>query len=82
MPNMSKFDLQKATHEVILVMQMANTREVEIVLKFYKDSKEMICTDMQRFQQVLLNMLQNATKNAQLNSSVVVSLYTRPLSES
>lgn len=61
---------------------MANTREVEIVLKFDNDSKKTISTDMQRFQQVLLNMLQNATISAQLNSLITVSLYTRPLSAS
>lgn len=46
-------------------------------MKVSKESK-IVCCDLQRYQQVLLNMLQNAYQEAHSGSIICVELYTLP----
>ena len=79
--NFSTFDLQTAAGKVINVMRMFNSKEVQIVLKVSKECKIVRC-DLLRYQQVLLNLLQNAYQEAQSDTIICVELYTLPFNNS
>ena len=79
--NFSSFDLQTAAGKVINVMRMFNSKEVQIVLKVSKECKIVRC-DLLRYQQVLLNVLQNAYQEAKSGTIICVELYTLPFNNS
>ena len=61
--NCKKFNLEDAINEVILVQKMkAEYLGVKLYCVFEGFSNYMICSDMQRIQQVLLNLQSNALK--------------------
>ena len=79
-PKLSSFTIKHAASQVInALLQLDSQKEIEIVLKVSKEHLRVQC-DMQRWQQVVLNMLQNAlTQSAATNaSSICIELYTLP----
>jgi signal transduction histidine kinase len=61
--NITEFNLSKAINEVIQIeLANAELRKNEITLKIDKNMPKCVNTDLNRFQQVFLNLLSNANK--------------------
>lgn len=74
-PNLSNFDFKHAASKVINAFQMNNKKNVEIILKVSKEHLQ-VQSDLQRWQQVVLNMLQNALTQSVSNASICIELFT------
>ena len=69
------FNPQEAASKVINVMLKFQKKDVKFVLKVSKGIQMVRC-DLQRFQQVLLNMLTHACQKAKTKTIICVELYT------
>ena len=61
-------------------MRIFKSKVVEFILKVEKDIQMVRC-DLQRYQQVLLNMLQHAYQEAKTGTVICVELHTLPFNK-
>ena len=59
---MARFDLYKAINDVVGIVAYGNIRQNTIKSYIEQDVPKLILSDMNRMQQILLNLLTNANK--------------------
>lgn len=71
----STFDVKECVQEVISIQQhKADYQKIDLAARFYgfENDSYLICTDMNRLQQVLLNFQSNALKFTKTNGRVTI----------
>ncbi len=67
-------DVDKVLEDVVLLLKpLADERNIKIIKNFSKDTDHFIFVDIQRFKQVLINLVSNAVKYNCENGTVTIS---------
>ena len=78
LPYLDSFNLFEAATRVIEVIQTTNAKDLAIELEVAKNNL-WVRSDMDRLQQVLLNLLENVSKEAVADSTIKVKMYTKSM---
>lgn len=72
-------DVDSVIEDVVLLLKpLADKRNIKIVKNLSKDSGHFIFVDIQRFKQVLINLISNAVKYNYENGTITIGQYKMP----